>query len=80
VPDKKHSAKSPALGKGPDSGIDLVIICDVLLWHTYETHPSLPLNPGVTTRNNPSFNLESFFYLGFSCQCFGLCLILVCLQ
>jgi hypothetical protein len=28
--------------------IHLVIIYVVLLWHTYETHPSLPLKLGVT--------------------------------
>jgi hypothetical protein len=28
--------------------IHLVIIFDALLWHTYETHLALPLNPGVT--------------------------------
>jgi hypothetical protein len=26
--------------------IHLVIICVVLLWHTYETHPALPLKSG----------------------------------
>jgi hypothetical protein len=26
--------------------IHLVIICVVLLWHTYETHPGLPLKSG----------------------------------
>jgi hypothetical protein len=26
----------------------LAIIGVVLLWRTYETHPGLPLNPGVT--------------------------------
>jgi hypothetical protein len=28
--------------------IHFVIICDVLLWRSYETHPIYPLNPGVT--------------------------------
>jgi hypothetical protein len=28
--------------------IHFVIICDVLLWRIYETHPALSLNPGVT--------------------------------
>jgi hypothetical protein len=28
--------------------IYFVIICDVLLWCTYETHQAYPLNPGVT--------------------------------
>jgi hypothetical protein len=28
--------------------IHFVIICDVFLWRTYETHPLYPLNPGVT--------------------------------
>jgi hypothetical protein len=26
--------------------IHFVIICDVLLWHTYETHPDLSLKSG----------------------------------
>jgi hypothetical protein len=30
--------------------IHFVIICDVLLWRTYETHPTLSLNLGVTSR------------------------------
>jgi hypothetical protein len=28
--------------------IHFVIICDVLLWHTYEMTRLYPLNPGVT--------------------------------
>jgi hypothetical protein len=34
----------------------LVIVCVVLLWHTYETHPGLLLKSGwdmVTTRTTP---------------------------
>jgi hypothetical protein len=28
--------------------VSIHIICDVILWHTYETHPTFyPLNPGV---------------------------------
>jgi hypothetical protein len=29
--------------------IHFVIICDVLLWRTYETHPALPLKSGCDT-------------------------------
>jgi hypothetical protein len=29
--------------------IHFVIICDVLLWRTYETHPTLSLKPGCDT-------------------------------
>jgi hypothetical protein len=30
--------------------IHFVIICDVLLWRTYETHPALPLKSGCDTK------------------------------
>jgi hypothetical protein len=30
--------------------IHFVIICDVLLWHTYETHPALSLKSGCDSR------------------------------
>jgi hypothetical protein len=29
--------------------INFVIICDVLLWHTYETHPALSLKSRCDT-------------------------------
>jgi hypothetical protein len=32
--------------------IHFVIICDVLLWHTYETQLLYPLNLGVTLYNS----------------------------
>jgi hypothetical protein len=31
--------------------IHFVIICDVLLWRTYETHPSLSLKSGCDTKH-----------------------------
>jgi hypothetical protein len=30
--------------------IHLVIICVILLWHTYETHPALSLKSGCDSR------------------------------
>jgi hypothetical protein len=39
--------------------IHFVIICDVLLWRTYETHPALPLKSGCDT-DGPRLELGRF--------------------
>jgi hypothetical protein len=54
--------------------IHFVIICDVLLWRTYETHPTLSLKSGCDTScapdhfylpNNVFFNHYGMFRFNF---------------
>jgi hypothetical protein len=47
--------------------IHFVILCDVLLWCTYETHPTLSLKSGVTAA-----------FLGFMAFCCLFFLLLLC--
>jgi hypothetical protein len=35
--------------------IHFVIVCVVLLWHTYEMHPGLPLKSGCDSKFNALF-------------------------
>jgi hypothetical protein len=47
--------------------IHFVIICDVLLWRTYETHPSLSLKFGCDTPKALYNHYKICQDLGFDC-------------
>jgi hypothetical protein len=42
--------------------IHLVIVCVLLLWHTYETHPGLPLKSGCNMFTGKIMIIFSFMW------------------